>query len=39
MQPAPKNEALRPCTTFDKWRLLWMVDDVYRVADGIWTYF
>ena len=28
-----------PCTTFDKWRLLWLVDDDYQVRDAIWTYF
>lgn len=28
-----------PCTTFDKWRLLWLVDDEYRVSDAIWTFF
>ena len=28
-----------PCTTFDKWRLLWVVDDAYRVKEGIRTFF
>ncbi len=28
-----------PCTTFDKWPLLYVVDDGYRVVDGIRTYF
>lgn len=28
-----------PCTTFDKWRLIWMVDDDYRVLDAIRTFF
>lgn len=28
-----------PCTTFDKWRLLPVVDDEYRVVDAIATYF
>lgn len=28
-----------PCTTFDKWPLLYVVDDHYRVVDGIRTYF
>ena len=28
-----------PCTTFDKWRLVWLVDDDYRVAGAVWTYF
>ncbi|MEO1656479.1 MAG: alanine racemase [Pseudomonadota bacterium] len=28
-----------PCTTFDKWRLLYVVDDDYQVCDAIRTYF
>ena len=28
-----------PCTTFDKWRTLLIVDDDYRVVDAIATYF
>jgi D-serine deaminase-like pyridoxal phosphate-dependent protein len=28
-----------PCTTFDKWRLLPLVDDSYRVTGAIRTYF
>jgi len=28
-----------PCTTFDKWRLLYLVDDDYTVTDTIATYF
>lgn len=28
-----------PCTTFDKWQLLWLVDDDYTVIDGIRTFF
>lgn len=28
-----------PCTTFDKWRLLWMVDDDYKVVAGLKTFF
>jgi D-serine dehydratase len=28
-----------PCTTFDKWQLLWVVDDDYRVVEGIRTFF
>lgn len=28
-----------PCTTFDKWQLLWVVDDAYRVVEGIRTFF
>lgn len=28
-----------PCTTFDKWRLIWLVDDDYSVAGAVWTYF
>ena len=27
-----------PCTTFDKWRLLYLVDDDYRVTGGIRTF-
>jgi D-serine dehydratase len=28
-----------PCTAFDKWRLVFVVDDDYNVIDGILTYF
>jgi D-serine dehydratase len=28
-----------PCTAFDKWRLLPVVDDAYGVADAVLTYF
>lgn len=28
-----------PCTAFDKWRLLPVVDQDYRVTDGVLTYF
>jgi D-serine dehydratase len=28
-----------PCTTFDKWRWIPIVDDQYRVVDGITTWF
>ena len=28
-----------PCTTFDKWQLLWVVDDDYKVMEGIRTFF
>jgi D-serine dehydratase len=28
-----------PCTTFDKWRLIPLVDDDYRVLDAVLTYF
>jgi D-serine dehydratase len=28
-----------PCTTFDKWRLLYMVDDDYTVTEAIRTFF
>lgn len=28
-----------PCTTFDKWQVLYLVDDDYTVIDGIRTYF
>ena len=28
-----------PCTTFDKWQLIYVVDDDYRVIDAIRTYF
>jgi len=27
-----------PCTTFDKWRLVYLLDDNYHVTDGIRTY-
>lgn len=28
-----------PCTAFDKWRLIPMVDDAYKVIDAVLTYF
>lgn len=28
-----------PCTTFDKWQLLFVVDDTYRVTEAIRTFF
>jgi D-serine dehydratase len=28
-----------PCTTFDKWQLLYVVDEDYRVLEGIRTFF
>ena len=28
-----------PCTTFDKWRVLFTIDDDYRVTGAIRTYF
>ena len=28
-----------PCTTFDKWRVLFAVDDGYRVTGAIRTFF
>jgi D-serine dehydratase len=28
-----------PCTTFDKWRLIPVVDDDYRVVDAVHTFF
>jgi len=28
-----------PCTTFDKWRLIYVVDDDYRVIDALLTFF
>jgi D-serine dehydratase len=28
-----------PCTTFDKWQLLFVVDDAYDVIDAVRTYF
>lgn len=28
-----------PCTTFDKWQLLMLVDDAYRITGAIRTYF
>jgi D-serine dehydratase len=28
-----------PCTTFDKWQLLYVVDDDYRVIEGVRTFF
>ncbi|MCK7494655.1 MAG: hypothetical protein MZW92_28485 [Comamonadaceae bacterium] len=28
-----------PCTTFDRWSLLWTVDDGYRVTGGVRTFF
>jgi D-serine deaminase-like pyridoxal phosphate-dependent protein len=31
--------AFVPCTTFDKWRVIYVVDDAYRVTDVLRTYF
>ncbi len=28
-----------PCTTFDKWQLIWLVDNSYRVEGAVWTHF
>jgi D-serine dehydratase len=28
-----------PCTTFDKWQVLFVVDDDYTVVDAIRTFF
>ena len=28
-----------PCTTFDKWQLIYMVDDSYKVIEGVKTFF
>jgi D-serine dehydratase len=28
-----------PCTTFDKWQVIPVVDDGYRVTDAIHTFF
>jgi D-serine dehydratase len=28
-----------PCTTFDKWALLYLVDDNYRILAGLKTFF
>jgi D-serine deaminase-like pyridoxal phosphate-dependent protein len=28
-----------PCTAFDKWRLIPVVDDGYRVVDAVMTFF
>jgi D-serine dehydratase len=28
-----------PCTTFDKWRLLYVINDDYDVTEGILTFF
>lgn len=28
-----------PCTTFDKWQLIYVVDDDYRIVDAIRTFF
>jgi D-serine dehydratase len=28
-----------PCTTFDKWRLIWLVDDAYDVQGAVTTRF
>ena len=28
-----------PCTTFDKWRVIHVVDDDYRVVESVETYF
>ena len=28
-----------PCTTFDKWPVVFMVDDQYRVVEAVKTFF
>jgi len=28
-----------PCTTFDKWELIFVVDDEYRIIDAVRTFF
>jgi len=28
-----------PCTTFDKWQVLWLVDDGYTVTGAVRTFF
>ena len=28
-----------PCTTFDKWQVVFMVDDRYRVVEAVKTFF
>jgi len=28
-----------PCTTFDKWRVIPVIDEDYRVVDAIHTFF
>ena len=28
-----------PCTTFDKWRLLYVLDDQFEATEGILTFF
>ena len=28
-----------PCTTFDKWRLMFVVDEAYRVTSAVQTFF
>lgn len=28
-----------PCTTFERWRLIWLVDEGYRVQDALHTFF
>ena len=28
-----------PCTTFDKWQILWVVDDAYNVVSAVRTFF
>jgi D-serine dehydratase len=28
-----------PCTTFDKWRVVLLVDDDYRVVEALTTWF
>ena len=33
------NGVSHPCTTFDKWRWLPVVDDAYRVVDAVTTWF
>ena len=28
-----------PCTTFDKWQLLYLIDDAYNVTGAVRTFF
>jgi D-serine dehydratase len=28
-----------PCTAFDKWKLIYVVDDLENVVDGVMTFF
>lgn len=28
-----------PCTTFERWQLIWLVDETYRVQDAVRTFF